>query len=156
MIHLKRLLISFFAAWGLSIAALLGVVYLPETGREVHRADPTGDWLQVLRLLSAATFMCVGAAWMLIAVPFYFSCLRDCGRLVLFQNAVVAGMIGFLFMVFATRILPVAEASSMVTAPIAFVVAFCGVLVMRCDLIFPGKRGPKGSPGERALSGGRV
>jgi hypothetical protein len=135
MIHIKRLIISFGAAWVSSILGLLVVGNLQKPVENFYSSDPFGDSLRLGLLFALFTFMCVGAAWVLVATPYYFLFLRNCRRLSLMLHSLVAGFFGFLFMILATQILPVDDNCWRFFAPIAFAVGLFGALMTRYDLL---------------------
>lgn len=143
MIHAKRLLLSFGTAWGLSIAGLMVVRIFTQPVANAYSADPTGDALRALLVIATASLMCVGAAFVLIGIPYYFLFLRNCGRWALILHSLVAGTSGFLFMILATPWLPVANDSWRLTSPVAFATGFCGAIMTRRDLLFKKDRQAK-------------
>jgi len=137
MIHIKRLLISFGVAWIASIVGLIVVGNLQEPVENYHSADPLGDSIRGALLFAYFTLMCVGAAWVLVATPYYFVFLRNCGKWSLMVNAIVAGLLGFLFMILATQLLPVDDKSWRYFSPIAFAVGLLGAVATRYDVLLP-------------------
>ena len=135
MKHVRRLITSFAIAWIISTLGLFLVGYVSSNGRAFQTTDPTGEFLQALLLFSFYSLLCVVAAWILIATPYYFLFLKSCSRQTLILHAMIAGISGFGFMTVATRMLPVADHSWKLTSPIAFVAGFFGVITMRFDLI---------------------
>jgi hypothetical protein len=148
MIHIKRLLLSFGSAWVASILGLLVAGRFQEPVENFHSADPFGDSIRWGLLYVYFTLMCVGAAWVLVATPYYFVFLRNCGRWPLILHSLVAGVSGFLFMMLATQMLPVDDKSWRFTSPIAFAVGFFGALMARYDLFLP-----KTKPAEHVVGG---
>lgn len=143
MIHAKRLLLSFGTAWVLSIAGLLVVGIFTQPVANAYSADPTGDALRAFLVIATASLMCVGAAFGLIGIPYYFLFLGTCGRWSLILHSLVAGASGFLFMILATQWLPVANDSWRLTSPVAFAAGFCGAIMTRRDLFFTKTRQAK-------------
>jgi len=137
MIHAKRLLISFVVAWASSVLGLVVASSLQKPVENYYSADPLGDSIRVGLLFGFFTLMCVGAAWVLVATPYYFVFLKNCRRWPLVIHSIVAGVSGFLFMMLATQMLPVDDKSWRFTSPIAFAVAFFGAIMTRYDLFLP-------------------
>ena len=142
MKHLRNLLISFVTAWIVSIAGLLCVAYLSNLHRDpsYYTATPILDFVRVLGLFAFFSFVCVGAAWCTVVSPYYFLFLRKSGSRYVGLHAIGAGMVGIVFMIAATHLLPVADDSWRSTAPIAFVVGFLGVCMLRRDAFHPRKK----------------
>jgi len=98
------------------------------------------------------TFLCVGAAWLLVATPYYFLFLRNCKRKSLILHSIFAGFAGFFFMILATQLLPKADDSWRFLAPIAFAAGLCGVIVSRLDLFDPRtKQAEQAGAGQTAI-----
>jgi len=131
MIHIKRLFLSFGAAWVASILGLLVAGSFQEPVENYHSADPFGDSIRWGLLFAYFTLMCVGAAWVLVAIPYYFVFLRNCSIRSLIPHSLVAGACGFFFMMLATQILPVEDKSWRFFSPIAFAVGLFGAIVTR-------------------------
>jgi hypothetical protein len=148
MIHIKRLFLSFGSAWVASILGLLVAGRFQEPVENFHSADPFGDSIRWGLLLAYFTLMCVGAAWVLVAIPYYFVFLRKCGKWPLIMHSLVAGVSGFLLMMIATQMLPVDDKSWRFTSPIAFVVGFFGAIMTRYGLFLP-----KTKPAEHVVGG---
>ena len=137
MIHVKRLLLSFGAAWIASNLGLLVAGSFQEPVKNFHSVDPFGDSIRWGLLFAYFTFMCVGAAWVLVATPYYFVFLRHCRIWPLLLHSLVAGVSGFLFMMLATQMLPVEGKSWRFLSPIAFAVGLFGAITTRYDLFLP-------------------
>jgi hypothetical protein len=137
MKHVRRLITSLAVAWTISIFGLYLAGYVSSVGRDHYHytVDPIGEFFQVLLLFSVYSLLCVGAAWILFATPYYFLFLKSCSRQALILHAMIAGIFGFGFMALATRMLPVNDHSWKFTSPIAFVAGFFGVITIRFDLI---------------------
>lgn len=137
MIHIKRLLLSFGLAWIASILGLFVAVRFQEPVENFHSADPIGDAIRSGLLVAYFTLMCVGAAWVLVATPYYFMFLRNCSRWPLILHSLVAGVSGFGLMRLATQLLPVDDKSWTFTSPIAFAAGFFGAMMIRYELFLP-------------------
>lgn len=137
MIHVERILLSFLVAWSSSLLGLFVVFHSQKPVENYYSADPSGDMIRAMLLFGFVSFLCIGVAWLLIAIPYYVAILRHCTRKSLMLHSLVAGFAGFLFMMIATQLLPVDGKSWTLTAPIAFVAGFLGAMMTRHDLLFP-------------------
>jgi hypothetical protein len=154
MKHLRRLLVSLGAAWGLSIAALLGIGFLSESARTARSADLISEFFQALLLFGFYSLLCIGAAWVLLAVPYYFLFLQNCKKWPLILHSLIAGTFGFGFMMLATQILPITHDSWRFTSPIAFAAGLFGTIMVRYDLFLTKTRkAEQADAGKRAKPG---
>lgn len=122
--------LAFLSTWAASVVGLVCVGIASEIRRDRYTANPVQEFIQVIALYGIYSGLCVGAAWILVAVPYYGVFLRGERPRSAKWHALVAGFLGFGFMVFATRFLPVADNSWHYAAPVGSVAASVGILVL--------------------------
>lgn len=131
MRHLATILIAFVAAWFVATVGLLGFALIYDLGSGSHPADAIGTVLATSLGYAYFSFLCVGAAWLIVAIPYYLLFMRGSVEGRFWLHAVTAGVLGAVFMRLATLFLPVADSSWRVTVPIAFVVGLMSVVIAK-------------------------
>jgi len=75
MIHFKNLILSMLAGWATAWVTVFGWVAVESIARTTHG----GSWSEVVNVVliyGVYTLIVVAAAWLLVATPYYFFCIR--------------------------------------------------------------------------------